>query len=257
MALGYHIRLRLVDDGPITRSAEERRTVARVVLEQGRDKDLLGFGLGDNHLHAETAASEPTARELGRRIALSLGHHLPLKVGFTRAYLKPIEDGRHLYNCFRYVLGQDLHHGLEADPLREGTNLPDLLGARVLGQYTAANVRRLLPRITREDLLQLLGLESLGPIDGPLDWLVGATLRAAGLADLTGRRPGVVAARQAVVRLVGLRKTAEQLARELKVGVRTVHRMRDQEADHRLVWAILLQLDIERQLGSAVGWPSY
>jgi len=251
MALGYHIRLRLVDDGPIAQSAEERRTVARVVLEQGRGKDLLGFGLGDNHLHAETASSEPTAKELGRRIALSLGHHLPLKVGFTGAYLKPIEEGRHLYNCFRYVLGQDLHHGLELDLLREGTNLPDLLGARVLGQYTAANVRRLLPRITREDLLQLLGLESLGPIDGELDRVVGAALRAAGLSELAGRTPETVAARQAVVRIVGFRETAEQLAHRLKIGIRTVDRMRDQEGDPRLVWATMLQLDIERQLGSA------
>jgi hypothetical protein len=62
-------------------------------------------------------------------------------------------------------LTQIKRHGVtHLDPLLEATNLPDLLGLRSVGRYTAANVRRVLPRIQRGQLLEMLDLVQVGDV---------------------------------------------------------------------------------------------
>ena len=136
-ALGYHIRIRLNDDRVIASTPAAQRTLARVVLCQARWCCLLVFALADTHLHLLVACSRKEAGKLARRIEIQLSHQLDLSVGFTPAYIVPIRDGRHFYNTFYYILNQNRHHQLESDPLREATNLWDLLGLRVVGRYSA------------------------------------------------------------------------------------------------------------------------
>ncbi len=178
---------------------------------------------------------------------LSLRPRLALPVGFVSVYREPIRDGRHLANAFTYILKQSTHHGLLWDPLHEASNVPDLLGMRLLGQYTAANVRRYLPRVTRPALITTLGVDSLEPCDGPMELIPEAVMVASGLADLQGAPPAKVSARKAAVQLMGDRANPRQVAQMLGVSRRTVFRLKRQPADSALVQAARLQLGLMAQ----------
>ncbi len=246
--LAQHIRIRLRDDRVMAPTPEERRLLARVVLHQARHENLLTFGLADTHLHMENVCSWEAAGQRGRRVELSLRYRLRLPVGFVSVYREPIRDGRHLVNAFNYILKQSSHHGLRWDPLHEASNLPDLLGMRPLGQYTAANVRKHLPRVTRQSLLSRLGVDALEPHDGPVERIPEAVIAAAGLADLRGSQPEKVGARRAVVHLVGDRMKVGELAEVLCVSRRTVFRLRRQPVDASLIEAARLQFGLMQKL---------
>jgi len=119
-----------------------------------------------------------------------------------------------------------------------------LLGLRPHGVYTAANVRRFLPRVSRSDLVELLGVDELSATDGPLHHVLSAVVSAAALPALVGSSREVVAARRAVLEIVGRRLSPPQLARSLDVSPRTVHALRTRPPDHALVEAARLQLGL-------------
>jgi hypothetical protein len=244
--VGQQICIRLRSDGPIASCPAERRVVARVVLEQAREEQLLAFGLGDSGLHLETTGSPEAGSQLARRIELSLGRRLRLPSGFERARLRSIESGWHLYRAFEHVLTRN---GPDKDPLFDGTNLPDLLGLRVIGPYTADNVRQQLPRIKRRDLLRCLGVPELELADGPVEWALDAALAAAGLARLSGHTAEERDARRAVIEVVGPRMRAPELAGQLGSGERSIYRLKQTDAPARLVAATRLQLGLMRQRG--------
>lgn len=252
MPLGQHVILRLADNRVIAPTPRERRTVASAVLEKGRAFDLLAFGLADTHPHLLIPGSREEAGELARRVEISLIRRLHLDVGFAEPYFKPILDGSHRYRAFTYVLEQNPHHGLEWDPLHEASNLPDLLGMRKLGAYTAANVRRFLPRITRGRLLDCMGLAELEPADGPLEHLVWAAAAAAGLESLEGKRPQIMEAKRAMVALVGNRLSLEELATLLRLSTRSIQRLRSSTVEPELACAIRLQLGLIQHRAAAV-----
>jgi hypothetical protein len=149
------------------------------------------------------------------------------------------------------VLEQSTHHGLAWDPLHEASNLPDLLGMRLLGIYTAATVRRRLPRVARQDLLSCMGIGELQPFDGPAELVPPAALVAAGLTSLDGKSSEAVGARRAVVQLLRHHLPAE-LAGLLGVTDRTVRDLRHRPADPRLVQAIRLQLGLMQHRAQAL-----
>lgn len=166
--------------------------------------------------------------------------------------MRPIESGWHLYRTFEHVLTRS---GPDQDPLFDGTNLPDLLGLRVIGPYTADNVRQQLPRIKRRDLLRCLGVPELEPADGPVEWALDAALAAAGLARLTGYSSEEREVRRAVIEVVGPRVRARELARLLGSGERSIHRLKETDAPARLVAATRLQLGLMRRRGPSVLYP--
>ena len=256
MTLGYHVRLRLTDDGVIASTPGERRVLARVVIAQGQAHNLLAFGLADNHLHIVVARDDPASTvELARRIELSLGRRLPLSATFQRAYLRPVEDARHLYNAFAYALRQDQRHDLGCDPTRDATNLPDLLGLRVLGAMTRIQVRRFLPRVRREDLLRTLGVADIIPSSDPISHLRDATLAAACLSELGRPTRETTAARRAAVAVAARRLSARHLRELLATSARTIRRITHLPADGELVAAIRRQLHLRGQLETRLRTP--
>ncbi|MBN1945294.1 MAG: hypothetical protein JW797_06425 [Bradymonadales bacterium] len=248
-SIAQHIRIRLANDRVIAPTTEERRLVARLVLAQGQMENLLCFGLADCHLHLEAVCEIQAGLQLARRIELSLFRRLGLNVRFAPAYVEPIRDIRHLANTFDYILGQSRHHGLNWDPLHEATNLPDLIGMRLIGRYTIANVRRYLPRVSRKQLLGHLGIPDLQPSEGPLERIVEAVLAATALSGLQGKSRELAEARRALVAVVGRRMTAARLAPLVGVSPQMITRLRHGPVNQELVQAIQLQLGLLSVLG--------
>ncbi len=244
MPIGSHVMIRLKDDRPFAVGRGARLTIARVLLHQGRRLDLLGFGAADNHVHAVLPCSTGAAAEFARRVEISLQRRLRPEVGFSRVHVVSVLDQRHLRNTFRYVLRQSARHGLVSEPCREGTNLPDLLGLRVLGRYSRAAIARYLPRFGRADLLELLGTD-LDDQTVDLRLLPEAAAAAVGRPSLHGRVPDLVEARRAAVQVAasaGPTRTAEILG----ISRSTVARLLSVEADPYLVSAIRGQLRLVR-----------
>jgi hypothetical protein len=246
--LAQHIRTRLVDGRVIATTAAERRLAMHTIFRLATDSHLLAVALVDAHLHLLARCSLAAASRLVHRIEVGLKRQLALEVGFVKYPHVPVRDARHLRYAFRYVLTQHEHHGLDIDPLREGTNLHDLLGLRLAGAYTHSSVRRWLPRTSPAQLLEWLRVRTLEPTDGPLEWLETATLSAACLIGLRGNGLEVRQARRAALEVAGARIRPHELAERLGTSERTLYRLKQQPADARLVRAIRLQLALRAQL---------
>lgn len=240
--LGFHVNFRLVDSRVIAPDTARQRRLARSVLTVARPFDLLGFRCADTHGHLELLGDEAAAREATRRVLIGLQRSLDLPVPFARPWFEPIHDQRHLRNTLHYLLRQADHHGFGHDPFHEASSLPDLLGLRPLGVWTAALVRARLPRVTRGMLLEHLGAADLD--DRPLapDGLADAAAAAIAAPDLRGRSRAAHTARVAAVE-VGCRLVpADQVAELLSCTGRSIRRLARQEADPALVRAIEGQL---------------
>jgi len=246
-SIGQHIFIRLRNDRVIAPTTRKQRIVARSVLSVGRDFGLLAFSAADTHLHMENVGKSEEGVEFARRVKISLWRGLAPGVRFREPAYEEIKTQSHLYNTFTYILKQDRRHDLSLDPLRDASNLPDLLGLRLLGRYTSARVRQHLPRIKRAQLLECLGLEELVTSDDPLDRLVPAAAAAVGRLDLTGRTDDVTAARRAVIEIAGSRLGNTAMAHLLGVSRRTVCRLRSRPVDARLLKAVRLQVALHQQ----------
>ena len=240
--LGCHVICQLVDGRVIAPTPPERRILSRVVLEKSAAHRLLAFNAADTHLHMELREPERVSLEIARCIESSLHYRLDLPVGFAEAYPIPILKQRHLGNCFSYIMKQQPRHGLAWDPYHEASNLPDLLGLRLIGAHTVGNVRAFLPRVNRMQLLGYLGLPSLTPANGPLEQVVPAALAAVGLNDLVGRKREQAVARRAIMAVVDGHVPRTRLAEQIGVSSRTLQRNRELPVEQQLVQAIRLQL---------------
>lgn len=249
-ALGYHLRFRLTEPRVIVSSPLERRLVANIVLAQGRAVCLVACDLPDDHHHMVALCGRAQAGLFTRSLESSLKQRLVLPLGFQQYEPKPILEGRHLYNAVRYVLRQPERHGVQVDPFRESSNLPDLLGMRMLGAYAAPALRAVLPRLRRAELLEWLGVPDLRPTDSPPEGVLEATLRATGLTALQGGGPRKCAARRAAARVLAAQRSARETSDLLGLPLRTVTRLRMTPAEPLLVHAIQLQLGLAAQLGT-------
>ncbi|MBW2454147.1 MAG: hypothetical protein JRI68_06540 [Deltaproteobacteria bacterium] len=226
---------------------EQRRALARAVLRVGRDYRLIAFRAADTHLHLEALCGRAEAGRLANRVEGSLHKTLRYPVRFEPARIWPIADQRHLYNATRYILGQDQRHQLRDDPWAEASNLPDLLGLRTIGHFTAVELERSLPRLRFADLSAGLGLTPAQLTQGD-DWmgaiddLAVATAAAVALPHLEGRSGEVVAARRAAAVATRAAVVSARLVSLLGVSPRTARRLRAEQADPALVEAVRRQL---------------
>ncbi len=244
--LGNHLIFRLTNNQVIASSTEAQRRLARTTLRSGEPYELLAFRAADNHLHVETGSSRRAAGEFARRLQIALRRVLGLAVGFEPLRIIPIYTQRHLLNVFGYVLGQEAHHDLCLDPLHEASNLPDLLGMRVTGSYTAANVRARLPRVKAADLWTHIDRREQSSGKLRLDRLADAAAGAVCLPDLSGRNAEAVAARRAAVQVGSLITSVSETARGLGIGARWARRLNKQPAPPQLLRAVTLQLELRQ-----------
>ncbi len=242
--------LGLVDRRVIAPTVAARCGLARSVLTIGREYSLLAFRGSDTHVHVESACSEADAFEYARRTEVSLQHRLGLPVAFERARVKPVLDQQHLGNLLHYCFRQEEHHGIDQDPFHTASNLPDLLGMRLLGRYTRDNLRRWLPRIDDRELLSHWGdLDLNGAVANIAD-LATAAAAAYGVPVLRGNTSAVVQARRAAVHAMWTPRVASGrerpatrvIAEQLGIGPRAVRKLRNQPACERGVRAVTLQL---------------
>lgn len=235
MTLAWHVNFKLSGKEVLAPSRSWRlRFVQRVAHFQDR-AEIVAFSLAADHGHVLTLGDRPSA--FVHALECSLRWHLDLARPFRRAWFEPVESQSHLRSALHYCLDQVAHHGLAADPLREASNLPDLLGARELFPSTRRRVREYLPRTSRASLVRHFQLEGLdegrdlslltqageaacgGPLDGsaPALAIKAAMLRVAvdeGMARATAaRRVGVH--RTAVARY--LRRARPELVRAVKL----------------------------------------
>jgi hypothetical protein len=239
--IAWHLTFRLEVDRDIAPSSAQRRILARTVSRVARPFPMLAFRWADTHGHVLTMGDRRRAAELARRIEIALQKALKPGVGFARVHFTPVYDVRHLKTAFFYVLGQDRHHGLNNDPLHEASNLPDLLGVRTLAVWTAANVKKYLPRVKREHLLAIAGCsDEAAP---QLTDLADAAAAAVGLSDLKGNTVGARRARRAAVE-VGDALSNSALAGMLGLSRQGVGRIRKRPAHAITVDAVRGQLRV-------------
>lgn len=242
----WHVMIRLDHDRVLAPDTPTQRLLARIVLHAARPFRLLAFRAADTHLHAELVGTRADAGRFAWLVELAYQARLRPGVPFHRPRLKPIHDQQHLRSCFRYVLDQERRHGIELDPFADASNLPDLLGLRVLGAWTAGLVAGHLPRVRRGELLKLIGCDQLDA-STPLDHIAEAAAAAAALPDLRGTDHASVAARRAAVHAIGRRMTRVQVAEALSLPVTTVKRLRAGMPDPLLVRAVLRQLALRQR----------
>ena len=251
MTRSHHLVFRLRDNSVFATDPRVRRTITRVVLGLGPRVGLLAFRVADTHFHVLAACDRRDAGRLAQAVGSSLQQRLHPGVAFGPAWIGAVAGLRHLERTFRYILRQDSRHGIGLDPYAEGSNLPDLLGLRVVGAYTREEVRRWLPRLRGRDLHKLLrldlphlGEEPIEPAHRPaIDALIPATRAATLLTDLRGRHPAATAARAGLVQAAGGGRTGE-LSWVLGAGRTSIKRLRRLPVDQALVRAILLQVSL-------------
>lgn len=154
------------------------------------------------------------------------------------------------------MFGQDTHHGFGHDPHHDSSNLPDLLGLRVIGTWTATHVRQYLPRVDRAALLQHLGAPDLDQRPLDLTGLADAAAAAIGVAALNGRDPAVVAARRAAIHVARRQVGTKAVATALSCSAQTVRRLATDAPDPRFVRAVEGQLRLRSKIKTDAAFVS-
>ncbi len=249
--IAWHLMYRLENGQVLASTPGERRILVNTVLQFAPEFGIFLYSAPDTHLHVAAACDRGRAGDLARRLANALHYALAVRVRFERTRIVAIEDQRHLSNLPAYILGNAKRHGCAGDTVLEATNLPDILGLRVVDRTTGPLLHRMLPRLRRADLLAHLEVDDL--VAGrDLDHLAEAAASAVAEPILATRSPRSLEAKAAAVqvaRRLGVR-TGELSAR-LETSSRNVLRLGERPHDPRLARAISFQIGLrERRLRS-------
>lgn len=229
--VGFQIVLRRTGSPVLCQDAAARRAFSGALLRVGKDRGLLAFGAADTHGHILMVGDRTMAGELAHAAETALAYALPSPVGFGAAEITVVRDQAHLVSTFRYVQRNAAHHGVTEPGATEASSLHDLLGLRIVAPWLGFRVRRLLPRTTRDELLELMNLPTLGVSGEPSpSTLAPAAAAAIGRADLRGDEPMVVAVRTAAVALVRDAWRPAEIGRALGLTERSVRRHSTREA---------------------------
>lgn len=237
MAIGFQIIFRAEDDQVLAPTLAKRRLLAGILLEIGRARGLFAFGVADTHGHADLFGGMDVVGEFVHDLRVTVGWRLRLKL--RRPEIWKIRDVWHARSLIDYSHRQSEHHGVDIDPFRECTSIPDLMGLRVIAPWLAERVAANVPRYA-------------GPVC-PVSWgkdpfehtvrlsvVPEAAAAAFGLADLRGRSPRVVEARTTAVHAAAGFPLVE-IAAALDVSTRTVYALRASDVDPIAVRCVLRQ----------------
>jgi hypothetical protein len=178
--LGFHVSLRLEGSRNLTPTVEARREFGRCVLTIARPFELLACRWVDTHGHLEVMGSREEAGELTRRVEIGLQQRLQPGGYFQPAHFEPMQSIGHVRSTFLYILGQLERHGADVDRFHDASNVPDAIGARRVGAWTAHKVKRHLPRTTREEISRRLASPTR-VIDPAVRWRMPPPPRSRGL----------------------------------------------------------------------------
>ena len=229
------VTTRLVKDRVLARDTRERRLLATTVLKNGKKSGLIAFAAPSDRLVMLFSQEGPSVSRTCRDTTTALRRRLKLPLPFARAWFETVEKAQ-LRRTTKDLLTQ-----WDADPFREASNLPDLLGARFVGRYTIANAN---PLLLRQELLTWWGLPALEE-GGDLGPLPEAAAAAMGVAALEGRSASIVDARRAAIQ-VGrkLGWSHGKLAQKLAISERQSKRLASQSVDPALLKAVEIQLGL-------------
>ncbi len=250
MPLALQFVYRREDSAPLAENDGDRRALIAAILAGGKDHGLLVAGAADTHAHA--VAKGPRRPD---RLAAATQYRVRTARG-DGARLEPtrvteVHDQWHLQNAFFYVLKQAQHHAVGGDPRFEATTLPDLLGLRVIAPWLPARVYAALPRVSRQQLLDILGLDTLA-VGFEHATLIDSAAAAVAAPDLSRRTPLVVDARRAAIELGSDHLYDDELATLLGVHRRSLRKHRRRPVRLDLVRAIGLQMGLRAGLALAV-----
>jgi len=168
----------------------------------------LWFGFSDNHVHFVIEADPGKIRRIGRDL-VGILRRLSART-FQPPFAQPIENQRHLLNCWPYVVANLDRHGVPGNALLDdGSGLADVIGARILPGFDPTTWAKFLPRRGIADKLVELKLPANAGDTAPIELvrelgavaLARAAAACVGWVDLTSDAPLVVHARAAVVDL--------------------------------------------------------
>ncbi len=203
----------------------------------------------DTHIHLLLACDRKAVGGFVNHVLGGVVRGLDLEGGFDRAWFGPVQTQSHRRSAVHYVLRQHQRHETRQDPFREASNLPDLLGLRPLGAFTAQPIRRLLPRLQPSQLAPYLGEWRPGT---HRQWLGEAAAASIAANELRGRSKEAVAARCAAVHWGrGQGHSVEWIAEHLSLSTRTVQRILHQPADPQLCRAIGMQIGLREAHASS------
>jgi hypothetical protein len=240
--LATHVTYHLADDRVIVHTRGARLQLARAVLRVCRDVELVAFHCIANHLHLLVACERSEAGRIAHAVACAVKPSLVRKVDFAPARFIPVTEQRYLENSFAYVIDQPERHKVFLDPMREASNLPDLLGLRVNGLFTKGHVDALLPWVSDESLWKRYGGRPR-PLDVvPLDLLVEASAAAVGFENLDGNLPEIVDARRAAIHVAWPAFPPSKIGPALGISAASVRRLAQVPGNPQVMNAIRLQL---------------
>lgn len=253
--LACHITMRLLRDQALTDNPSACRRLCASFWRREASSTILALRVVDTHIHLVTCADRPVAGRLAHDSETSMRWQLRLPPAFAAARFVDVDDIWHIRRAFDYVIGNAERHGVLSDPLFEGSNLMDLLGLRVMGRASASSVRRLLPRLTRDRLVELfragpqdLPLRAFDPktpdAEAGLPHLVEAAASAACLPRLELASAEAHAARRAAAHVVSEWRTPTESAQLLQVHRSTLYRHLESPPDPLLASAIRAQLQL-------------
>ncbi len=251
--LGYHVMMRCEDDRAVAREPATLRQASRALLRIGKKHGLAAFRLVDSHVHSLVVGDRKNAGLYARYAQSALHQELRLPVALA-SRIKPVRSPRHFRNTVQYILNQENHHSAPLDTLHEGSTLLDFLGMRQIDSQSAiAVMRKMLPRLTAETLLDWAKIKPFHDVTPDLAHLKDAVLSAFAINNLTENTPDHRRARRAAIHSVEL--TQKQIGSLLSLSVRTVIRLQKLPPVPDDVQAIQLQMKFRTAMHQPPGKP--
>jgi hypothetical protein len=224
------------------------RQLAKAVLDLSRGYALLAFRLVGAELHVLVACSEQRAERLGCRLSAHFApperRGQPPLFGWADAITsrEALQDA--FYRLMKPALGGSQGHDTE----HEASNLPDLVGLRVNGDYTRLNVRSLLPDVHAPELFAFLEMPGISPPERFTIWeeLPAAASAAFAISDVHAPQPDARRARTAAVHTARRHLPVARVSQLMRLRRRTVRRRQRTPVDRDALRAVSMPLTLRR-----------
>ncbi|MFP6685533.1 MAG: hypothetical protein VB934_12500, partial [Polyangiaceae bacterium] len=194
--------------------------------------------------------AERLLHRLRNRFACSNG----IQEATKNACLTPITSHGALRDTFHRLMKGTPVSIDEADRHHDASNLPDLVGLRVTGDYTRLNVRALLPQIHGPELMAYLDMPGIQPPATAALWnsLPDAAAAAFALPAIDTRNSGGARARTAAVHTARRHLSVTRMSQLMHIRRRTVRRLDRAKLRPADVRAVRMQLTL-RNIRKAQG----